>query len=158
MNLIDRILGRKADLVQEQPPEGPTRQDALAVQQYERMLRTAPTSTIEQVHIDAFEKLTPAQLDLLFDRFTAAAPSRTERPADAHPRSLARSAAQTEVRKPGTLRRILGGNPDNPGADAWMQSSLLYTIAEYSLASAIWVDWDAGSSGLGGWGDLGDWW
>jgi hypothetical protein len=42
--------------------------DRRAVEAYEAMLREAPSTRVEQAHIDAFERLTPQQLDLHFLR------------------------------------------------------------------------------------------
>lgn len=85
MNAIDRIFGSRADLPVVDLPTGVSRHDALAVERYERMLRSAPRTTIVQAHVEAFEKLTPRQFDLLFERFTAAA-HEAERP-HARPRT-----------------------------------------------------------------------
>jgi hypothetical protein len=42
MGLLDRVLGRKLDLKPEPVPPEASREDAHAVDRYERMLRTAP--------------------------------------------------------------------------------------------------------------------
>jgi uncharacterized protein YbjQ (UPF0145 family) len=44
------------------------RADKRAVRAYERMLRSAPRDAIDRTQLDAFEKLTDAQLNLLFQR------------------------------------------------------------------------------------------
>ena len=155
MNILDRILGRKSDLPVEFP--GVTRADAAAVQRYERMLRSAPSSTIEAIHVEAFEKLTPAQLDLLFERFTAAADTDADRPRDARPKTLARSAARAEARKPGAITRIIGSDPANANTISWVGLSILDTIADLAVTSAIWSAWDDGYAGSAGWDDFGDW-
>ena len=94
MGLMDRILGRKVELEKAPVPAGMTIADARAVDRYQQMLRTAPTDVIERAHVEAFERLTPAQLDLLFERLTADAEQNDERPVDAKPASLARSTAR----------------------------------------------------------------
>ncbi|WP_431278599.1 hypothetical protein [Leifsonia poae] len=163
MNLLDRILGRKSDLEPEALPAGTSRADALAVDRYERMLRTAPPETIERIHVEAFEKLTPAQLDLMFERFTAEAGADDEKPTDARPASLAKSATRAEARKPGAIRRTLrvdestaAGTAD-PALNGLVGYSIFDSIANFAIASVVWDAWDDGFAGSGGWGDFGDW-
>lgn len=72
MNIVDRVFGRKLDLPTERL-DGVTREDGAAVARYERLVASSSSRTIQRVHVEAFEKLTPAQLDLLFERFTAEA-------------------------------------------------------------------------------------
>lgn len=62
--MMDRIFGRKIELEPEPAPEGMTTADARGVDHYQQMLRTAPPDVIERAHVEAFERLTPAQLDL----------------------------------------------------------------------------------------------
>jgi len=88
------------------------------------MLRTAPPDGIENVHVQAFDKLTPAQLDILFEGLTADAPHLcNDRPTRDLQRSLGRqhwsrsaspvlshgSSRQTRAafRRRGHIRRIL---------------------------------------------------
>lgn len=150
MGLVDRILGRSTDLPAEPLSTGASRADNLAVAKYERMLRTAPADTIEKVHIEAFEKLTPEQLDILFDHFSRAAENDSDKPEDAQPTSLAKAATRAETRKPGAIRRVLSGGaspaPGNAGSvgmdtNTWLGLSLLDTIATYSITTAIWGSW-----------------
>lgn len=154
MGIVDRIFGRRLDLQTAPPPPAASRADADAVAEYERMLASSSAKTIERVHVEAFERLTPQQLDLLFERFTAEAPTRAESPADARPRSLAKAAARSEKRRPGTLRRVLGGTGD-PVVDTIVGYTMLDTIADIAWTSALWANWDAGA-GDGWFG--GDWW
>ena len=85
MGLLDRIFGRKVELEPEPEPADVPPRDAAAVERYEQLLRTAPQDVLEQAHVEAFERLTPAQLDLLYERLTATATTDDERPADARP-------------------------------------------------------------------------
>ncbi|WP_167756799.1 hypothetical protein [Orlajensenia leifsoniae] len=105
MSLLDWILGRKRDLPVESIPDGVARADAVAVDRYERMLRFAPSSTIEAYGVEAFAKLTPAQLDILFERFAAAAENDSDPPTDSRPRNLNRSAAQSDALDPSAIDR-----------------------------------------------------
>lgn len=141
MGLLDLVLGRKLDMKPVPVAAGASREDARAVDRYERMLRTAPSDVIEKVHVEAFEKLTPAQLDLLLERFTAEAPSPEERPADARPATLARSAAQAETRQPGALARIFKGDHSGISPATWMSYSILDTVAWYAIASVAFGAW-----------------
>jgi hypothetical protein len=150
MGFLDRIFGRSSDLPSEPLAPGTSMKDARAVDQYERMLRTAPPDTIERAHVEAFDKLTPEQLDILFTRFTERATEEDERPADARPASLARSAVAVETRKPGTLSKVLRPQVTETEArtqasdsmlNAWMTASLLESVAWYSLLSVAWSPW-----------------
>jgi hypothetical protein len=138
MGLLDRIFGRRRDLESEPLPPGISMKDARAVDRYERMLRTAPPHTIERAHVEAFEKLTPEQLDLLFERFTEHATQIEDRPTDAGPASLAKSAVAVETRKPGALPALLRSTHERPRADAAVAASLLESVAWYAVASSVW--------------------
>jgi hypothetical protein len=158
MGLVDRILGRKRDLEEERTPATatgtPKPADERAVAEYERLLRTAPPDTIEKVHVEAFAKLTPEQLDILYDRFTANASTPEERPADARPATLAKTATQVEVKKPGTLQRVMGDDASGNAFNTAVGLSILDTVIWYSIASTLWTGFDGGA-GDGG-GDDGD--
>lgn len=159
MGFLDRIMGRRLDLEPEPRPAGATTDDLRAVDRYDRLLRTADPATIERAHVEAFERLTPAQLDLLFERFTAAATA-ADAPADARPASLARTAARVEGRERGLLRRLLGRRDGAAPAPAsattadWTGASILDTVATYAIASAVWDAWDVDGVASGwGWFD-----
>jgi hypothetical protein len=141
MGLLDRVLGRKLDLKPEPVPAGVPVKDARAVDRYERMLRTAPPDVVENVHVQAFEKLTPAQRDVLFERLTADASSQEARPADARPASLARAAAQAESRQPGALSRIFKADQSGIAPAIWIGSSIIDTVAWYAIASVAFNSW-----------------
>ncbi len=147
MGLLDRVLGRKADLEPEYVPAGLTRADARVVGRYERMLRTASPEVIERVHVEAFEKLTPEQLDLLFERFTADAPTADDRPTDARPRSLARSATVAEARRPGAIKRTLQSDDAGVGLNTVIGASILDSVIWYAVASSAWSAWNASDAG-----------
>ena len=148
MGLIDRIFGRKHELDSEPRSPGASTEDDPAVEQYQRMLRDADPDTIERVHVEAFEKLTPEQLDAVFQRFTDSAATDQEKPADARPSSLARSAAQSESRHPGAIARALNPEVDGVPVGTLVAGSLLDTVATVAIASALWGTWDA-DPGLG---------
>ena len=91
--------------------------DRAAIARYDYLLETADPHQIEQMHREAFERLTPAQRDQIQQRM------HTELPAKDHPRTsgaddLARTAARTEAGRPGFLRGMLaraGSNGSRPG-------------------------------------------
>jgi hypothetical protein len=147
MGLLDPVLGRKLDMKPEPVPPEASREDAHAVDRYERMLRNAPPDVIENVHVEAFQKLTPAQLDLLSERLIADAPSDEERPADASPATLARAAAQAETRQPGARARIFKADGSGIAPATWVGYSILDTVAWYAAASVAFGSWAPSGTG-----------
>ncbi len=152
MSFFDRIFG--APTPEPQPRSAGVRgDDERAVERYRYLLQTAPPETIEQVHAEAFEKLTPEQRRLVFDEMSRTAPA-GEAPADDQPATLARAATRSELRQPGTMERSLGG----PSFGQMVGASLLGTVAGYvigsALASAFLPPMDAGATDAGA-GDAG---
>jgi hypothetical protein len=148
---------------------GPARSDdEIAVERYRYLLKTAPPETIEQVHAEAFAKLSPEQRRLVFDQLTAeSSPGEAPRGDDAG--SLAQAATRSELRRPGTLERTLGGGPDGrqqvgpngqplrqgPGMGSIIGGSILGTVAGYVIGSTLMSAFlpDAGATADGGSGD-----
>lgn len=166
MGFLDFILGRK-----EQSPENPSRREAaqrvpqrsedeIAVERYQYLLRTAPPETIEQVHTEAFSKLTHEQRDLLFRQLTETVEP-SERPKDAQPASLAQAATRAELREPGTLTRSFGneqGGQRGMGMAGMIGGSMLGTIAGFVVGSALmsaFLPMDGGATDASGEGDAG---
>lgn len=152
MSFFDRLFG--APTPEPQPRRtGVRSDDERAVERYRYLLQTAPPETIEQVHAEAFEKLTPEQRRLVFDEMSRTAPA-GEAPADDQPATLARAATRSELRQPGTMERSLAG----PSFGQMVGASLLGTVAGYvigsSLASAFLPPMDAGLTDAGA-GDAG---
>lgn len=143
MGFLDFLLGRKeqspTDNRSNRSTGAPTRsEDEIAVERYQYLLRTAPPETIEQVHSEAFSKLTDEQRDILFRQLTEnVEPS--ERPADAAPATLAQAATRAELRQPGTLTRSFGSQngQNGMGFGGMMGSSLLGTVAGFVIGSAL---------------------
>ncbi|MDQ0867251.1 hypothetical protein [Arthrobacter globiformis] len=129
MAFLDRLLGRASVRDRETPART---EDEVAIERYQQVLSNAPTEKIEQVHVEAFSKLTPAQLDVLFERFTQNAHTTEDRPANAQPATLARAAARSERHQPGALTRTLGEG--GSGADS---RSVLGSVAGYVIVSEI---------------------
>ncbi len=132
MGLFDRLFGT------EEPASAPQRRaarsdDEIAVERYRYLLRTAPPETIEEVHREAFSKLTQEQRDLLFEQLSENA---SETPRDSSPAALASSATRQELRNPGTMERSLTGG-GGVGFGGMLASSLLGTVAGYVIGSAL---------------------
>ncbi|MCA5922279.1 hypothetical protein [Curtobacterium oceanosedimentum] len=121
--------------------------DERAVERYRYLLRTAPPERIEEVHAEAFAKLTDEQRRMVYDEFTRTAPP-GEAPRGDDPRSLAQSATRSEIRQPGFMERSLGGVGGGPGGrfggqrggpsfGSMIGASILGTVAGYVIGSAI---------------------
>jgi hypothetical protein len=130
VGLFDRILGRDRE---------PSDQDRQAIERYRYLLRTAPPEAIEEVHAEAFSKLTPEQRRQVLGELSNEVPEYEGRGASDDPRSLARLATRAEVRQPGTLERTFGniGGGGGPSFGSMFASSLLGSIAGYVIGSAI---------------------
>lgn len=154
MSFLDRIFGsRTPEPEHSPPPRAPRSDDERAVERYRYLLETAPPETIEQVHAEAFAKLTPEQRRLVFDRLTDQAPA-GEAPQNDEPATLAKAATRSELRQPGTMERSFGG----PSFGSVLGASLLGTVAGYvvgsALVSAFLPPMDAGGTEAGA--DTGD--
>jgi hypothetical protein len=143
MGFLDRLLGREEP---ERQPQYSSRrpdersEDQIAVERYRYLLRTAPPEAIEQVHTEAFSKLTPEQRELLFQQLSADTDA-SERPRDSAPASLAQAATRQELRNPGTMERTLGSTGQRGGMGmgfgGTFASSLLGTVTGFVIGSAI---------------------
>ncbi|HWI32054.1 MAG TPA: hypothetical protein VNT50_11220 [Microbacterium sp.] len=112
-------------------------EDEVAIERYRYLLRTAPPETIEQVHAEAFGKLTEQQRQQVLADVSAGLPP-FEQPRSTDPQALARAATRAEYMNPGFMERTLG-NPERQGPSfgSMVGSSLLGTIAGYVIGSAI---------------------
>jgi len=126
MSFLDRLFGRRADAA----PARRVDPDAVAVERYRYLLKTAPPDRLEQAHLEAFERLTPEQRSMVRADLTAAAPA--DAPASDDPRDLARAATRAEVREPGTLERTFQRQGAMPG----MGGSFMGTFATMFIATA----------------------
>jgi hypothetical protein len=159
MGFFDRLLGRQEPETSSAPQyrrsasSTPERsEDEIAVERYRYLLRTAPPETIDEVHREAFTKLTPEQRDILFEQLTANAPE-GEKPRGNDPASLATSATRSELRQPGTMERSMGAGGGGMGFGGMVGSSLLGTVAGYVIGSALvssFLPMDDGSSDASG--------
>lgn len=123
--------------------------DDQAIRRYQYLLATAPPAQIERAHEEAFAKLTPQQRQELLARLAQGDP--LDRPTDDSPRSLARSATRTEMRRPGTLPQMLGSGAGRMGGGMGMGTILLSSVAGAFIGTAIaheffdqdgFMDWD----------------
>jgi hypothetical protein len=90
--------------------------DRAAIARYDYLLQTADPHQVEQVHREAFARLTPAQRAQIDERMRAELPEH-EQPRSSRPDDLARAAARTEAARPGLLRGLLAraGGGAGPG-------------------------------------------
>ncbi len=80
--------------------------DRAAIARYDYLLETADPHRVEQIHREAFARLTPTQRAQVQQRMnTELAPG--ERPASSSPEDLARAAGRSEAARPGRMRGIL---------------------------------------------------
>lgn len=92
----------------------PTEADRIALGKYDYLLQTAPPGQLEQVHHDAFERLTPAQRQQLQDRLTEELPAH-ERPMSNGTGDLARAATRGETAHPGLMKRVFNAGRSASG-------------------------------------------
>jgi hypothetical protein len=155
MGLFDRLFGTEEQQTNApRPPQRERTDDEIAVERYRYLLRTAPPEAIEQVHAEAFAKLTDEQRAIIFAELTKNAPA-GDAPRGPDPQSLAQSATRSELRQPGTLERSFQG----PSFGSMLGSSILGTVAGYVIGSAIvgaFMPNDSGSDQAGDSGDSGD--
>jgi hypothetical protein len=141
MGFLDRLFGAQ-DEVAPAPRRAVPSDDERAVERYRYLLRTAPPETIEQVHAEAFSRLTESQRAQVYEELSKGAGT-GERPLSSEPATLARAATRKEMRDPGSLERTLTG----PSFGSMVGSTLLGTVAGYVIGSALvsaFLPWDAG--------------
>jgi hypothetical protein len=147
MGFLDRLFGTDGAAAPAARRARPT-DDERAIERYRYLLRTAPPETIEEVHREAFAKLTEEQRAMVYEELSKGAGT-GERPLSSEPATLARAATRAEMRNPGTLERSLS-NPayNGPGFGGMIASSLIGTVAGYVIGSALvsaFLPWDGGS-------------
>lgn len=80
--------------------------DRAAIARYDYLLQTADPQRVEQIHREAFARLTPQQRQLVEARMRDEfAPD--ERPRSSSPEDLARAAGRAEAMRPGRMRGLL---------------------------------------------------
>lgn len=165
MDFFKRLLGNDDTASQTRYQERPaTRRrelspDEQAIERYRYLVRTAPPETIEEVHAEAFAKLTPEQRGMVLEGLTQELPASEQRAAAAagdDPRALARVATRAEMRAPGTLERTWNRMPagSGMGMGGFMAGNFMSTIAGVMVGSMI-ADAFLGDSGFDpGLGDM----
>ena len=128
----------QSDRPANQPPQS---EDQLAIERYRYLLRTAPPETIEQVHAEAFAKLTEPQRQQVLAELSAGL-SPFEQPRSSNPQDLARAATRAEYMNPGFMERTLGsqagpGGRQGPSMGSMIGSSILGTVVGYVIGSAL---------------------
>ena len=150
MGFLDRLLGREPRTQQPpyapQPPAHPVPggglrpaagDDERAVARYRYLLRTAPPEALEQVHAEAFARLTPEQRSQVLAELSRDLPA-GERPPGADPQPLARSATRAELRQPGYLEHAFSrGRFGGGGMGGSLVGSMMGTIAGVVIGSAL---------------------
>lgn len=162
MGFLDRFFGAAEAGGPSVPRRGSgsASEDERAVERYRSLLRTAPPETIEQVHAEAFAKLSDAQRALIYEELSRGAGT-GERPLSSEPATLARAATRAELRMPGAMERVVGGGQAGlrggglrgGGLGSGIAGSLLGTVAGHVVGSALvsaFLPWD------GGWGGATD--
>jgi hypothetical protein len=148
MGFLDRLFGTEEAAAPAAPRLRDARDDdQRAIERYRYLLRTAPPETIEQVHAEAFARLTDDQRAVIYEELSKGAGT-GERPLSSEPATLARAATRAEMRQPGTLERSFS-NPayQGPGFGSMIASSLIGTVAGYVIGSALvsaFLPWDGG--------------
>jgi len=141
MGFLDRLFGAQDEVAPAISRRHAPNDDELAVDRYRYLLRTAPPETIEQVHAEAFGRLSESQRALVYEELSKGAGT-GERPLSSEPATLARAATRKEMRDPGSLERTLTG----PSFGSMVGSTLLGTVAGYVIGSALvsaFLPWDA---------------
>lgn len=85
-------------------------EDRAAIARYDYLLQTAEPQQIEQVHREAFARLTPAQREAIEQRMRSELPAH-EQPRSSSPDDLARTATRAEMSRPGLLKGLLARVP-----------------------------------------------
>jgi hypothetical protein len=158
MGLFDWLFGRKNEPVPAAPQFGrgqvslgpqysqhgnPANSEELAMQRYRYMLQTAPPETIEQAHVEAFSKMTPAERVQIGTALAPQLPPAERVQIESRqddPYTLARVATRAEVRQPGTLERTFAQMPaaqGGVGGMGMMAGSIFAGIAAGFVGSMI---------------------
>lgn len=112
--------------------------DRAAIARYDYLVRTADPDRIEQMHREAFGRLTPAQRQHVRERMDADL-SPHERPRSDAPDDLARTAARAEAARPGRMSALLAkaGRGGLVGAGVVGAGGLLAAVAGGAVVSAV---------------------
>ena len=109
-------------------------EDRAAIARYDYLLKTAQPEQLEQVHRDAFARLSPDQREQVGLRLRAELPT-GEQPASTSADDLARSATRGEAHNPGFLRRVFA-SPTGRGAGAALAGAGVGAAGGMALGAA----------------------
>ncbi|MEV8238905.1 cation-transporting ATPase [Microbacterium testaceum] len=112
--------------------------DRAAIARYDYLLRTADPGRVEQMHREAFARLTPDQRSHVRARMDADLDPH-ERPRSDDPADLARTAARAEAARPGRMSALLAkaGRGGLVGAGVVGVGGLLAAVAGGAVVSAV---------------------
>lgn len=130
--------GRYAPPAASRPSSALPDADRAAIARYDYLLRTADPDRVEQMHREAFARLTPAQRAHVKERMDAdLAPH--ERPRTDTADDLARTAARAEAARPGRMSGLLAkaGRGGLTGAGVVGAGGLLAAVAGGAVVSAV---------------------
>jgi len=146
------------------PASSGTAADRAAIARYDYLLQTARPDQVEQVHREAFARLTPDQREQIAAGMRAELPAH-ERPHTSSAPDLARAAARTEAAEPGRLRGLLAraggrGGRSALGGAALVGGGVLGAVAGGAIVTGIGsdllgqaltagIDFDAIAEGIG---------
>jgi hypothetical protein len=116
--------------------------DRQAIARYDYLMQTADPQHIEQIHRDAFARLTPDQRGVIERRMRTELPVH-EQPRSSSPGDLARAAGRAEAQRPGRMRGILA----RAGGGAAL--GLLGAVAGGAMLSAVAAPLLEHAAGLG---------
>jgi len=116
------------------PAQSGTAEDRAAIARYDYLLKTAQPEQLEQVHSDAFARLTPAQREQVDAQLRAELPA-GEQPASSAPADLARAATRGEAHNPGFLKRLLA-KPAARGAAGGLAGAGVGAVAGAGVGAA----------------------
>lgn len=130
--------GRYAPPAASGTSSAPSADDRAAIARYDYLLRTADPDRVEQIHREAFARLTPAQRAHVKERMDADLTPH-ERPRSDAADDLARSAARAEAARPGRMSGLLAkaGRGGLIGAGVVGAGGLLAAVAGGAIVSAV---------------------
>jgi hypothetical protein len=116
------------------PSPAPTEDQAVA--RYRYLLRTASPEQLEQIHAEAFARLSPDQRQQLLRQLGGSLPAGEQVRSDS-PQDLARAATRGEVRQPGYLQSTFSRGSFGGRMGGTIMGSMLGTVAGFVIGSAI---------------------
>ncbi|WP_449407834.1 cation-transporting ATPase [Microbacterium maritypicum] len=124
--------------------------DRAAIARYDYLLQTADPHRVEEIHREAFARLTPEQRTQVQHRMNAELDPR-ERPSSSSADDLARAAGRTEAARPGRMRGLLSrvGGFGAAGVVGGAAVGALGVVAVGAVGSAVAGPLLAQAAGLG---------